>query len=228
MFEQNSKVVCEKVVSLINEEKFQEATNVILETDTRMIEAQKGQLVDAFLQQMRLKMVTDPKDINDSTMQEFQIYLELAEALQIEGSSPAYNVVKYINGILSLEDETKYAGLFLMFNDEYGSFSRSQDLIGNIVTDMSLYPYAEQRITDQLNELKNISFSEYGFENYGISDYQMAISKFTKAIPVFVESKFQEGKQDVTAALQKIAELADEQLESLNRISDTLNSLPVF
>lgn len=228
LVKQNVQVACDKIISLINEDKYQEATQLLLERNLKMTELQKGQLVDTFLQQMRTKKISSPEDIDYDTMQEYETYLALATALEIDGSSPAYNVVKYINGILSLEKELKYIPFSMMINDKDGPFGRSVELVESIGRNIPLYPYSAKIIAEDLVELESLSFSQYGLENYGVSEYASYVSDIVKKTPTVLISDGELGKEEVLSSAQKIIELMEEMLAFVDRMGEVIEDLPDF
>ena len=84
IFEENARMVCGEVEALITEEKFQEASDKISETEKELIDYGRSQLTDVFLSQLQAEEATASAEVTLEKVEQCARIRNLAEALEID------------------------------------------------------------------------------------------------------------------------------------------------
>lgn len=84
IFEENARTVCGEVEELIAEEKFQEASDKISETEKKFIDYGRSQLTNVFLSQLQAEEVNASTEVTLEKVEQCEAIRNLAEALEID------------------------------------------------------------------------------------------------------------------------------------------------
>lgn len=84
IFEENARTVCGEVEELIAEEKFQEASDKISETEKKFIDYGRSQLTNVFLSQLQAEEVNASAEVTLEKVVQCMAIRNLAEALEID------------------------------------------------------------------------------------------------------------------------------------------------
>lgn len=84
IFEENARTVCGEVEELIAEEKFQEASDKISETEKKFIDYGRNQLTNVFLSQLQAEEVNASTEVTLEKVEQCETIRNLAEALEID------------------------------------------------------------------------------------------------------------------------------------------------
>ena len=84
IFEENARTVCGEVEELIAEEKFQEASDKISETEKKFIDYDRNQLTNVFLSQLQAEEVNASTEVTLEKVEQCEAIRNLAEALEID------------------------------------------------------------------------------------------------------------------------------------------------
>lgn len=84
IFEENARMVCGEVEALITEEKFQEASDKISETEKELIDYGRSQLTDVFLSQLQAEEVNASTEVTLEKVEQCEAIRNLAEALETD------------------------------------------------------------------------------------------------------------------------------------------------
>ncbi len=84
IFEENARTVCGEVEELIAEERFQAASDKILETEKKFIDYGRSQLTGIFLNQLQAEEVNASAEVTLEKVEQCETVRNLAEALEID------------------------------------------------------------------------------------------------------------------------------------------------
>ena len=84
IFEENARTVCGEVEELIAEEKFQEASDKISETEKKFIDYGRSQLTNVFLSQLQAEEVNASTEVTLEKVEQCEAIRNLVEALEID------------------------------------------------------------------------------------------------------------------------------------------------
>ena len=84
IFEENARTVCGEVEELIAEEKFQAASDKILETEKKFIDYGRSQLTGVFLSQLQTEEAAASTEVTLEKVEQYTKIRTLAEALEID------------------------------------------------------------------------------------------------------------------------------------------------
>lgn len=285
IFEENARMVCGEVEALITEEKFQEASDKISETEKELIDYGRSQLTDVFLSQLqaeeatasaevtlekveqcaRIRNLAEALEIDPTTAPELEIFSEdhliktflkqlrtdkvfneteisselidryvtyrsIADTFEMDSYSAA---VQYIDGILSLKEETKYHELIRMTGDDTGDFNRANMLVNQIIENLANYPKSAESIVSKLNTIAKLTFSEYDRMAYGVQGYIRSVYEFCNIIVNFLQSDYTQSnlnnlKDQLRNNILERIDIVEEAVDSMDRISSVLEKLPDF
>lgn len=84
IFEENARTVCGEVEELIAEERFQAASDKILETEKKFIDYGRSQLTGVFLNQLQTEEAAASTEVTLEKVEQYTKIRTLAEALEID------------------------------------------------------------------------------------------------------------------------------------------------
>ena len=285
IFEENARTVCGEVEELIAEERFQAASDKILETEKKFIDYGRSQLTgvflnqlqaeevnasaevtlekvvqcmairnlaealeidptaapelenfsedrltEDFLKQLRADKVFDETEISSDLINRYGNYRRIADALEMDPYSAA---VQYIDGILSLKEETKYYELIGMVEDNAGDYRKANAIINRIIENLVNLPQTAESIIADWGVLMTLDFSEYDKTAYGVQDYAKAVYEFRGAISKFFQSDYTQSnlnnlKDQLRNNILKRTDIQLEAIDSMERIASVLEKRPDF
>lgn len=285
IFEENARTVCGEVEELIAEEKFQEASDKISETEKKFIDYGRNQLTNVFLSQLQAEEVNASTEVTLEKVEQCEAIRNLAEALEIDPTTApeleifsedhlietflkqlrtdkvfneteisselidryvtyrsiadtfemdSYSAaVQYIDGILSLKEETKYHELIRMTGDDTGDFNRANMLVNQIIENLANYPKSAESIVSKLNIIAKLTFSEYDRMAYGVQGYIRSVYEFCNIIVNFLQSDYTQSnlnnlKDQLRNNILERIDIVEEAVDSMDRISSVLEKLPNF
>lgn len=230
IFEENARTVCGEVEELIAEERFQAASDKILETEKKFIDYGRSQLTGVFLNQLQAEEVNASAEVTLEKVVQCMAIRNLAEALEIDPTA-APELENFSEDRLT-EDFLKQLRADKVFDeteitfgliDRYGTYRRIADAL-----EMDPYSAAVQYIDGILSlkeEAKYYELIRMVEDNAG--DYRKAntmIDLIVKSLPNYPKSV-----ESIVSALNIILKLTFSEYNKLAYgIQDYIRSVYEF